>query len=108
VIDTGQVLVNTTDTVVVDEYDIDEYRTSKYLIQIDEGSGPGANFETIEILLLVDNNGNVFATEYAVLTSNGDLGEFAADVIGDKVRLYFTAVNATNKVLRIFRTTMRV
>jgi hypothetical protein len=108
VIDSGQVLVNTTDTVVVDEYDIDEYRTSKYLIQIDEGSGPGANFETIEILLLVDNNGNVFATEYAVLTSNGDLGEFAADVIGDKVRLYFTAVNATNKVLRIFRTTMRV
>jgi hypothetical protein len=108
IIDSGQVLVNTTATVVVDEYDIDEYRTSKYLIQIDEGTGPGAKFETIEILLLVDNNGNVFATEYAVLTSDGDLGEFAADVVGDKVRLYFTAVNATSKVLRIFRTTMRV
>jgi hypothetical protein len=108
IIDSGQVLVNTTATVVVDEYDIDEYRTSKYLIQIDEGTGPSANFETIELLLLVDNNGNVYATEYAVLTSNGDLGEFAADVIGDKVRLYFTAVNATSKVLRIFRTTMRV
>lgn len=108
IIDSGKVLVNTTATVVVDEYDIDEYRTSKYLIQIDEGTGPGAKFETIEILLLVDNDGNVFATEYAVLTSNGDLGEFAADVVGDKVRLYFTAVNATSKVLRIFRTTMRV
>jgi hypothetical protein len=108
IIDSGQVLVNTTNTVVVDEYDIDEYRTSKYLIQIDEGTGPSANFETIEILLLVDNSGNVYATEYAVLTSNGDLGEFAADVVGDKVRLYFTAVNATSKVLRIFRTTMRV
>jgi hypothetical protein len=108
IIDSGQVLVNTTATVVVDEYDIDEYRTSKYLIQIDEGTGPSANFETIELLLLVDNSGNVYATEYAVLTSNGDLGEFAADVVGDKVRLYFTAVNATSKVLRIFRTTMRV
>jgi hypothetical protein len=108
VMDSGLVLVNTTDTVVVDEYDIDEYRSSKYLIQIDEGTGPSANFETIELLLLVDNNGNVYATEYAVLTSNGDLGEFAADIIGDKVRLYFTAVNATDKVLRIFRTTMRI
>jgi hypothetical protein len=108
IIDSGQVLVNTTATVVVDEYDIDEYRTSKYLIQIDEGTGPSANFETIELLLLVDNSGNVYATEYAVLTSNGDLGEFAADVVGDKVRLYFTAINATSKVLRIFRTTMRV
>ena len=108
VIDSVKVLVNTTDTVVVDEYDIDEYRTSKYLIQIDEGTGPGAKFETIEILLLVDNDGNVFATEYAVLLSDEDLGEFAADVVGDKVRLYFTAANATSKVLRIFRTTMRV
>ena len=108
VIDSSQILVNTTDTVVVDEYDVDEYRTSKYLIQIDEGTGPGAKFETIEILLLVDNDGNVYATEYAVLTSDEDLGEFAADVIGDKVRLYFTSANATSKVLRIFRTTMRV
>jgi len=108
VIDSSQVLVNTTDTVVVDEYDVDEYRTSKYLIQIDEGTGPGAKFETIEILLLVDNDGNVYATEYAVLTSDEDLGEFAADVIGDKVRLYFTSANAASKVLRIFRTTMRV
>jgi hypothetical protein len=108
VIDSSQILVNTTDTVVVDEYDVDEYRTSKYLIQIDEGTGPGAKFETIEILLLVDNDGNVYATEYAVLTSDEDLGEFAADVIGDKVRLYFTSANAASKVLRIFRTTMRV
>lgn len=108
IIDSGMILVNTDNTVVVDEYDIDEYRTSKYLIQITDGTGITAEFETIELLLLVDNAGNVFATEYAVLTSNGDLGEFQADVIGDKVRLYFTAHQPSDKVLKIFRTTMRV
>ena len=108
IIDSGMILVNTTDTVVVDEYDIDEYRTSKYLIQINDGTGLAAEFETIELLLLVDNAGNVYATEYAILTSNGDLGEFQADVIGDKVRLYFTAYQPSDKVLKIFRTTMRV
>jgi hypothetical protein len=108
IMDSGKVLVNTTDTVIIDTYNVTDFRSSKYLIQIDEGTGPGANFETIEMLLLVDNSGNVYATEYAVLTSNGDLGEFAADVIGNTVNLYFTAYQTTDKVLRIFRTAMRV
>ena len=76
---------------------------------ITDGTGTGAQFETIEILLLVDNNQTVYATEYAVLSSNGDLGEFAADVQGDNmVRLYFTAYQASSKVLKIFRTGMTV
>jgi hypothetical protein len=109
IMDSGQVLVNTTATIVVDAYSVDLYRSAKYLIQITEGSGSGASFETIEILLLVDNNQTVFATEYAVLSSNGDLGEFAADVQGDNiVRLYFTAYQASNKILKIFRTGMTV
>ena len=80
---------------------------SKYLIQIEDGSGISANFETIEILLLVDNAQTVYATEYAVLSSNGELGEFAADVQGDDVvRLYFTPFQASSKILKIFRTGM--
>jgi hypothetical protein len=109
IMDSGMVLVNTTGTIVVDAYSVDLYRSAKYLIQITEGTGVGASFETIEILLLVDNNQTVFATEYAVLSSNGDLGEFAADVQGDNmVRLYFTAFQATDKILKIFRTGMTV
>lgn len=107
VIDSGLVLVNTTDTTVIDSYSADSYRTSKYLIQIDDGTGPGANFQTVEMLLLIDNNQTVYATEYAVLTSNGELGSFAADVQNDNiVRLYFTAYQSSSKTLKIFRTTM--
>lgn len=109
IIDSGEILVNTTDTIVVDSYPSTQYRSAKYLIQITDGTGSGAMFETIEILLLIDNNQTVYATEYAVLTSNGDLGEFAADVQGDNtVRLYFTAYQATSKVIKIFRTGMTV
>jgi hypothetical protein len=58
---------------------------------------------------MIDNNQNVYATEYAVLSSGGELGEFAADVQNDnKVRLYFTAYQASNKILKIFRTGMTV
>jgi hypothetical protein len=111
IMDSGQVLVNTTDLTIVDAYPVSQYRSAKYLIQISEagGTGGGASFETIEILLLVDDNKTVYATEYAVLSTNGELGEFAADVQNDNVvRLYFTAYQATNKTLKIFRTGMTV
>jgi len=108
VFDSTQILVNNTSTVVVDTYSMNQFRSAKYLIQIDDGDGATADFQTIEILLLVDNQGTVYATEYAVLGSNGELGEFAAEVdISDNVNLYFTPyyVGVGNtmsiKVLRI-------
>jgi hypothetical protein len=109
IMDSGQVRINTTNTTEVDSYPADQYRTAKYLIQIDEGTGAGAQFESLEIMLLVDNNQNVVATEYGAVRTSGPLGEFAADVQNDNlVRLYFTAYNPTNKILKIFRTTMTV
>ena len=109
VIDSTLVLVNTTATTIVDTYSVNEFRASKYLIQIDSGSGPGAEFQVIEILLLVDNIQTVYATEYGVLTTNGELGEFAADVQGDNmVRLYFTPYMATDKTISVLRTGMVV
>ena len=109
IMDSGEISVNTTSTIVVDEYPVAQYRSAKYLIQIEDGTGLGAQFETIEILLIVDNAQTVYATEYAVLSSNGDLGEFAADVQNDDiVRLYFTAYQASDKKLKIFRTGITV
>ena len=108
IMDSSKILVNTTATIVVDAYSVDDYRSAKYLIQIQEGTGPGAQFETIEILLMVDNAQTIYATEYAVLSSNGELGEFAADVQGDDIaRLYFTPYYNSTMTLQIFRTTMR-
>jgi hypothetical protein len=107
ILDSSQVSVNTSATTVIDAYHISEFRSAKYLIQIDEGSGALADFELIEILLVVDNSGTVYATEYGVVTSGGDLGTFSSSLLPDNfVRLYFTAYNATNKVIRVLRTGM--
>ena len=109
ILDSGETVINSTNAEVIDSYLASQFRTAKYLIQIDEGSGPTADFHSVEMLLLVDNVQNVYATEYAVVTSNGELGQFAADVQGDNiVRLYFTAYNATSKVIKVFRTTMEM
>lgn len=109
VLDSTLVLVNSTATTVVDMYPISKFRSAKYLIQIDEGMGPSANFQVIEILLLVDNVGTVYATEYGVLTSNGEMGAFAADVgVDDQVRLYFTPYQESNKELVVLRTALAV
>ena len=108
-LDSTLILINTTATTVVDAYPISQYRSAKYLIQIDEGMGPTANFQVIEILLLVDNVGTVYATEYGVLTSNGELGEFAAGLDTDnRVKLYFTAYQASSKELVVLRTALAV
>lgn len=106
VFDSTQTLVNTTSSTIIDTFSITDFRSAKYLIQIDEGTGAGADFELIEILLVGDNNGTVYATEYGVVTSNGYLGDFNAEFTGTTVSLYFTAYAATNKTVKVLRTGM--
>lgn len=109
VFDSTLVSVNTTATTEIDQFSLDLFRSAKYLIQIDEGTGPGADFETIEILLLADNDGTVYLTEYALLTSNGEMGEFSADIQMDNfVRLYLTPFYATSKIIKVLRIGMAV
>lgn len=106
IFDSMVVNINNTATVVVDYYPFSTFRSAKYVIQIDSGYGPTAQFEVIEILLLADNIGTIYATEYAVLSSAGELGEFSAalDVPSNNINLYFTPYAATDKELTILRT----
>jgi len=108
VLDSTVMMVNTTATVVVDSYPISQFRSAKYLVQIDEGLGDSAQFEVIEILLLVDNIGTVFATEYGLLTTSGEMGEFAAglDIVDNNIKLYFTPYQASDKTVKVLRTGM--
>lgn len=108
VFDSTQTVVNTTATTAIDTYSLTEFRSAKYLVQIDEGIGTNADFELREILLVADNNNRVWATEYGVVTSNGDLGTFAAEVSAGNVILYFTAYAATNKTIKVLRTGIAV
>jgi hypothetical protein len=108
VFDSTVTLINTTASTVIDTFSTTQFRSAKYLIQVDEGTGVNADFELREILLLADNNSRVWATEYGVVTSAGDLGTFAAEITGTDVLLYFTPHDATNKTVKVLRTGMAV
>jgi len=98
----NQLTINTTATTRIDSYSFSSSRSAKYLIQIQSGVS-GQSLELIEILLMVDNSGNVYATEYGILTNNGELGVFSADTTNNTVSLYFQSFIAPANV-KFFKT----
>jgi hypothetical protein len=77
----------TTAGTVIDTWDASAYRSAKYLVQMKDGN----DIETIEVLVNVDGNNNVYITEYADVISNAQLGTTDADYSGGNVRLKVTA-----------------
>ena len=77
----------TTSTTVIDSWDASAYRSAKYLVQMKDGN----DIETLEVLVNVDGNNNVYITEYADVISNAQLGTTDADYNGGNVRLKITA-----------------
>lgn len=110
---TKTLLNNSIATAVIDSYSLNDFRAAKYLIQIDEGTGTNAKFQSSEIMLLVDNNATCYLTEYAMLSNvvvssvYQELGEFQANVLNDNiVRLYFTPYEPVAKTINVLRTAM--
>lgn len=109
VFDTTQTPVTTTNATAIDQYPVTLYRTSKYLVQIDDTDTD--SFQTSELLMLVANTGSSYTTwvtEYAVINNNGDLGNFGSQVedIGGGVlvaKLMWQAFNASNKTVKVLR-----
>jgi hypothetical protein len=104
VLDTNMVTMSTTATTVIDSYPINQYRSAKYFIQIEAGSGPSAMFEATEVTLLIDNNNLMYPTQFGTVTSNGELGTFDTDVVDNYVQLYFTPNSDVNTVITLIRT----
>lgn len=104
-LETRITLVNTDSTTVVDSFEAEMYRTSKSLIQIQDG----IDFQLSEIVLLHDTLGQVYKSEYGIISTSGEIGTFTADLQLDGiVRLYFTANNASDKVIKIVKTAIAI
>ena len=118
IFDSTLVTVATTATTLVDSFLSTEFRSAKYFIQISSGGGPlhtasTATFQAVELILITDNVGTVYATEYGLVSTGGVsggavLGSFTADlsIIDNTARLYFTPTAATNKTIKVLRTSM--
>lgn len=109
VIDSTYVLTTSTASVVIDQYPVEIYRSAKYLIQVEEDLGISSEFQIIEILLLVTNDYTVLTTDYGLITSNGELGEFSSEVdvtnpLNPLLKLYFTPFIANSKIITVCRT----
>lgn len=79
---------------VIDSWSATTYRSAKYIVQMKKDN----DIETIEVLLNVDGNNNVYITEYADVMSNTSLGTTDADYSSGNVRLLVTAAAADTAV----------
>jgi hypothetical protein len=56
-----------------------------------------------EVLVTLDSSDNIAMTEYAIVTSNGSLGDLTADISGNDIRLIADVANA-NTTVKVFGT----
>jgi hypothetical protein len=88
-------------TVTIDSYDIDVYRTAKYLIQ----AYKAGDVEITEIILTIDSGYNAYITEYGNMFSNASLAEFSATVTtGESSSVALTATTTAGTVFKIIKT----
>jgi hypothetical protein len=75
-------------------FDTTEYRSAKFIVK----AAYGSHTEISEILLTLDSSDNVAITEYAIVSTNGNLIDItAAEATGD-VQIIVEAVNADTDV----------
>jgi len=102
--------VNSVVPTVIDEFSFGEFRSAKYLVQIDEGTSSSQRCQVTELLTLVSNTGSVILTEYGSVVTDTDLGNFDAmtTVVGSEtmVRLFFIATDTVPKTVKVMRTAM--
>ena len=93
-------LTTTTANQIVDTFSKTQFRTVKYIAQIEHDSSEAYHAE--EILLTHDGT-NVGMTTYAQVLMDSNLGTFDADIAGDTVRLKFTPTktNTSTKLRKI-------
>ena len=86
-------LPNTTADQVVDIFDIDLYRTAKYLVSATNST----NYHATEIMLIHDGT-DTYITEYGTVFTNMSLVSFDADITNGNVRLLCTPTYANTNV----------
>ena len=96
----GYIVTNS--NINLDTFSATAYRTAKYVVQIVDGT----KVHVEEILLFHDGT-NVYMTEYAVATSQGELGTFDAGLSAGTITLTFQAnYTPTQMTIKMTRQTI--
>ena len=84
--------VSATGSTTIDTFAGGTYRSAKYIIQVDDGSG---NYETREALVVHDGT-TAYITEYAMVYTGSDLlGDASVTMSGSNVLLQYTPTSGT-------------
>jgi hypothetical protein len=87
-------LVSTASTSTAVSWAKADYRSAEFLVKIAQGS----HTEVSKVILTLDTSDNVAITEYAMVGTNGNLGNVTADVNGSDVRLRVATINNDSTV----------
>jgi len=112
-ISTRVTIINTgTTQTVIDSFPLSNYRTTKEFVQIADGVGPYAAFHVVELMILIDNIGQTYLSQYGIVTTQGERGTFDVDYnVGGNglVRLLFTPNSAlTQKTIKVLRQSITI
>lgn len=88
--------INLADTTETSAYSFDgsTYRSAKFIVK----AGYGTHTEVSEVLITLDTSDNIAITEYAVVSTNGNLIDITAGMSGTDVELLVTAITANTDV----------
>jgi hypothetical protein len=104
-LETSVTSINTTDPTSIDSFDALLYRSCRSVVQITDGDF----FHLSEIILLHDNSGQVYKSEYGMIDTGNPLGEFSVSLVDNQVVLYYTAYDASTPLtVNVVRTTISV
>ena len=92
---------STTNEQLVDKFEVDDYRSAKYLVQMTNG----ADYHVTEVLLMHDGT-DTYITEYGTMYTNNSLGTISADIINNFVRLLVTPANTSTTTVKGHRITV--
>lgn len=101
---TAITVVNTTNPTIIDSFDSTLYRSAKSIVQIEDGN----TFYMVEIVLLHDNSGNVYISQYGIIATGSPLGDFTTALVSGQMVLYFTGYDTTAKTINVVRTAINV
>lgn len=102
----GTYTASTTSTMpnqIIDSWDASYFRSAKYHIQMHSVS---ANSHEISEVFLVHSGGDVYYTEYAVISTGPRLAQYSATMSGNTVRLLCSPSFAINTIT-VHRTVVR-
>jgi hypothetical protein len=103
-------VITTSAPVNLDAFNVDSYRTAKYLVQVvDTGFSPNL-IHSAELLITHDHGGfstTGYIVQYGVVTNYGELGSWDSVYAGGLLQLQFTPnYTPTNMVIKVNRITM--